>query len=331
MRDLHEVRVVTLPLSVPFRGLAEREALLLRGAAGWGEFSPFLEYDDAEAARGLAAGLEAAHDGWPSPVRSRVPVNATVPAVDAGEVGNVLARFPGCTTAKVKVAQAGQSLRDDVERVAAVRDRLGSTGRVRVDANGGWTLADARWAIAALAPYDLEYGEQPCATVDELALLRVALARTGLDVLVAADESVRKATDPLRVVRAGAADLLVLKVAPLGGVRPALALAAQCGLPVVVSSALDTSVGIRAGVALAAALPDLPYACGLATTSLLAADVVRDSLDGHGGALPVAPVVADPELLERYAAPRDRTRWWLDRLRRCAELLAAPASDRMGR
>jgi L-alanine-DL-glutamate epimerase-like enolase superfamily enzyme len=139
--------------------------------------------------------------------------------VPAEQVAGVLARFPGCTTAKVKVAQAGQALRDDVDRVAAVRDLLGPTGRVRVDANGGWTLADARWAIAALAPYDLEYVEQPCATVDDLALLRVALALTGLDVLVAADESVRKAEDPLRVVRAGAADLLVLKVAPLGGVR----------------------------------------------------------------------------------------------------------------
>ena len=330
MRDLHEVRVVRLPLSVPFRGLSEREALLLRGPAGWGEFAPFVEYDDVEAARWLAAGLEAACDGWPEPVRDAVPVNATVPAVAAGQVAGVLARFPGCTTAKVKVAQAGQALRDDVDRVAAVRDVLGPSGRVRVDANGGWSLADARWAIAALAPYDLEYVEQPCAAVEDLALLRVALALTGLDVLIAADESVRKADDPLRVVRAGAADLLVLKVAPLGGVGPALAIAAECGLPVVVSSALDTSVGIRAGVALAAALPDLPYACGLATTSLLGGDVVRDSLDGHGGAIPVRPVTVDPALLERWAAPPDRTRWWLDRLARCADLLPGAASGRMG-
>jgi O-succinylbenzoate synthase len=175
--------------------------------------------------------------------------------------------------------------------------------------------------VAALAPYDLEYVEQPCATVDDLAALRVALARTGLDVLVAADESVRKAADPLRVVRARAADLLVLKVAPLGGVRPALAIAAECGLPVVVSSALDTSVGIRAGVALAAALPDLPYACGLATTSLLGSDVVRDPLDGHGGAIPVRAVAADPELLDRFASAPARARWWQDRMARCLELL----------
>ena len=321
MPDLHEVRVVTLPLSVPFRGLHQREALLLRGPAGWGEFSPFLEYDDVEAARWLAAALEAAHDGWPEPVRDSVPVNATVPAVAAADVAAVLERFPGCTTAKVKVAQAGQALQDDVQRVAAVRDALGPSGRVRVDANGGWSLADARWAVPALAPYDLEYVEQPCATVDDLAALRVALARTGLDVLVAADESVRKAADPLRVVRARAADLLVLKVAPLGGVRPALAIAAECGLPVVVSSALDTSVGIRAGVALAAALPDLPYACGLATTSLLGGDVVRDSLDGHGGSIRLTSVVPDPQLLEQLASPPERREWWMDRMFRCTGLL----------
>ncbi|MEX2290754.1 MAG: o-succinylbenzoate synthase [Mycobacteriales bacterium] len=317
-----EVHVVSIPLRVPFRGVLHREALLLRGAAGWGEFSPFLEYDDAEAARWLAAAVEAAERGWPAPLRSAVAVNATVPAVPAAEVGAVLARFPGCTTAKVKVAQPGQSLRDDVDRVAAVREALGPAGRLRVDANGAWSLTDARWAVAALAPYDLEYVEQPCATVEDLALLRVALARAGVDVLVAADESVRKAQDPLRVARLEAADVIVLKVAPLGGVRPALRIAQECGLPVVVSSALDTSIGIAAGVALAAALPDLPYACGLATTSLLAGDVVRDSLDGRAGAITVGTVAPDPALLQRHAAPPERQQLWQGRLTRCARLLA---------
>jgi hypothetical protein len=218
--DLSEVHVVSVPMRVPFRGVLHREALLLRGPAGWGEFAPFLEYDDVESARWLAAALEATQVGWPAAVRDEVPVNATVPAVPAAAVEAVLARFPGCTTAKVKVAQAGQVLRDDVDRVAAVRDVLGPTGRVRVDANGAWTLSDARWAVAALSAFDLEYVEQPCESVEDLALLRVALARAGIEVLVAADESVRKAEDPLRVARAGAADVLVLKVAPLGGVRP---------------------------------------------------------------------------------------------------------------
>ena len=323
MLDLSEVHVVSIPMRVPFRGVQHREAMLLRGPAGWGEFAPFLEYDDAESARWLAAALEATQVGWPAAVREQVPVNATVPAVAAAEVAGVLARFPGCTTAKVKVAQAGQALRDDVERVAAVRDQLGLSGRVRVDANGAWSLSDARWAVAALDAFGLEYVEQPCASIEDLALLRVALARAGIDMLVAADESVRKAQDPLLVARAGAADVLVLKVAPLGGVRPALAIAQECGLPVVVSSVLDTSVGIAAGAALAAALPELPYACGLATTSLMTGDVVRDSLDGHDGFVPVGAVAADAELLEQHAAPQERWNWWLARLARCAELLPA--------
>ena len=312
-----DVIVVQVPMRVRFRGVQVREAVLLRGPAGWGEFAPFLEYGDEEAARWLAAAREACTAGWPSPVRGAVPVNATVPAVPAAEVPAVLARFPGCTTAKVKVAEAGQSLADDEARVAAVRDVLGPAGRVRVDANGGWSLEQARRALDVLGPYGLEYAEQPCAALEDLAALR------GRGVLVAADESVRKATDPLRVARLGAADVLVLKVAPLGGVAPALAIAAECGLPVVVSSALDTSVGISAGVALAAALPDLPYACGLATTSLMAADVVRDSLSGAGGALPVGRVAPDPALLAELAAPADRDAWWRARLARCAALLAA--------
>ena len=310
-----QVHVVSIPMRVRFRGVLVREAVLLEGPAGWGEFAPFLEYDDAEAARWLAAALEAATVGWPAPVRTSVPVNATVPAV--ADVAAVLARFPGCTTAKVKVAEAGQSLADDVARVAAVRAALGPAGRVRVDANGGWTLEQARRALDALAPYDLEYAEQPCASLDDLTALR------GRGVLIAADESVRKAEDPLRVARLGAADVLVLKVAPLGGVAPALEIARACGLPVVVSSALDTSVGIAAGAALAAALPELPYACGLATTSLMAADVVRPSLDGAGGSVPVGAVVPDPELLASLAAPADRQAWWRERLSRCAARLEA--------
>ena len=317
--DETELHVVSIPMRVPFRGVLHREALLLRGPAGWGEFSPFLEYDDAEASRWLAAAVEAAWHGWPAPVRERIPVNATVPAVPAAEVAGILARFPGCTTAKVKVAEAGQALADDLDRVAAVRDVLGAAGRIRVDANGGWTVRAATDALTALAPYGLEYAEQPCATVEELAELRVALARARVDVLVAADESVRKAEDPLLVARAGAADVIVLKVAPLSGVLPALAVAEQCGLPVVVSSALDTAVGIRAGVALAAALPSLPFACGLATGSLMSADVAE--LHVVSGALPVGDVVPDPERLAALAAPPDRRAWWLDRSRRCRELL----------
>ena len=311
--------VVSIPMRVPFRGITTREALLLEGPAGWGEFSPFGEYDDVESARWLAAALEAAYDGFPAALRATVAVNATVPAVPADDVAAVLARFPGCTTAKVKVAQAGQLLSDDVDRVAAVRSFLGPAGRLRIDANAAWSREQAIVALTALAPYELEYAEQPCAELEDLAALRLALARAGIDVLIAADESVRKASDPLRLALSGAADLVVLKVAPLAGVRTALAVARECGLPVVVSSALDTSVGISAGLALAAALPSLPYACGLATTALLAADVA--DLSPVAGVLRVGPVTPDPARLAALAAPADRRAWWLARARRCQRLL----------
>lgn len=309
------LRVVALPMRVPFRGVTTREVALLEGPAGWGEFGPFLEYGPAESARWLASALESAYAAWPAPVRDLVPVNATVPAVPAAQVAQVLARFDGCTTAKVKVAERGQSLADDLDRVAAVREVMGRGACVRVDANGGWSLPEALAAVRALAAYDLEYVEQPCATVEDLAALRVDLARAGLDVPVAADESIRKAEDPLRVAREQAADLIVVKVAPLGGVGPALRIVQECGLPAVVSSAIDSSVGIAAGVALAAALPELPFACGLGTVELLAADVTSDPLVPVAGALPVRRVAADPGLLERYAALPDRQAWWRGRLR----------------
>ena len=320
------VHVVRLPMRVRFRGLIEREVLLLRGPAGWGEFGPFVEYDDAEAARWLAGAIESAWTGAPAPVRTVVPVNATVPAVPADQVSAVLAGFPGCTSAKVKVGEPGQSLADDVARVAEVRSLLGGSGRIRVDANGAWDVAAALDALSALSRYGLEYAEQPCASLADLRRLRLALARAGVDVAVAADESIRKAEDPLRVAVFGAADIVVLKVAPLGGVHSALRVAEQCGLPVVVSSALDTSVGIAAGVALAAALPQLPFACGLGTAALFTRDIVADPLLPVDGAIQVARasgVTADPRALEQLAAPRDRQRWWRARLARCYALLGA--------
>ena len=225
--------------------------------------------------------MESAWVGWPDTIRDTVPVNATVPAVAPERVADVLARFPGCATAKVKVAERGQSLADDAARVAAVRDVMGPSARVRVDANGAWSVDDALVALRRLPDSGLEYAEQPCATVEELRDLRMSLARSGIDVPIAADESIRRAEDPLRVRDLEAADLVVVKVAPLGGVRAALAVVEACGLPAVVSSALDTSVGISAGVALAAALPSLDHACGLGTVALLGGDVY--DLAGAGG------------------------------------------------
>ncbi|WP_304362556.1 enolase C-terminal domain-like protein, partial [Arthrobacter koreensis] len=194
---------------------------------------------------------------------------------------------------------------------------------IRVDANGGWDEATAVDALEALAEAGLEYAEQPVAGIPGLRAVRLELQRRGIPVLIAADESVRRETDPLLVAREDAADVIIVKAAPLGGVRRALSVVAAAGLPAVVSSALDTSVGIRAGVALAASLPDLPYACGLGTLSLMEGDVTGEPLLPHGGALAVRGVPVSEELLERYAAAPERQQWWLDRLARVHAQLAS--------
>lgn len=316
---LDTAHVVALPLATRFRGIDVREALLFEGPEGWAEFSPFAEYGDAEASTWLAAAIEDSRMPRPAARRDLIGVNATVPAVVATSVPSVLARFDGCRTAKVKVAEPGQVLADDVARVRAVREAMGPEGRVRIDANGAWNVDEAEHAVHALAEFDLEYVEQPCASVEELAELRRRVKYMGIP--IAADESVRKAADPLAVARAGAADLLVIKAQPLGGVRRALEIVAEAGLPAIVSSALDTSVGLSMGVALAAALPELDYDCGLGTASLFTADVVDPPLTPRAGALVVGRVTPDPALLAAHAASADRRQWWLDRLARCYEVL----------
>ena len=300
------MRVLSIPMRTRFRGITVREVALVEGAAGWGEWSPFLEYDAAEARPWFEAALEAAEHGWPAPVRDRVPVNVTVPAVGPAQAHAIVVAG-GCATAKVKVAEPGQTLADDVARVEAVRDALGGGGAVRVDANGAWDVDAAVAAVVALdrAAGGLEYVEQPCAAVEDLAAVR-----RRVDVPVAADESIRRASDPYRVRDLEAADIAVLKVQPLGGVRACLRIAEEIGLPVVVSSALETSVGIAAGVALAAALPDLRHACGLATVQLLSDDVAVDPLLPMDGVLRVGRPVVDPAALDRLAAPPDRLTHW---------------------
>jgi o-succinylbenzoate synthase len=306
---LDRLHVVALPMRVRFRGIMVREVALIDGPAGWGEFAAFLEYDTAEASAWLAAGIEAAYEPALEVRRDRIPINATVPAVGAEEVRDVLARFPGARTAKVKVAEPGQLLADDVARVNAVRALVPT---VRVDANGGWSVSEAVEAAKALtADGALEYLEQPCATVPELAELR-----RRVDVPIAADESIRKAADPLHVVRSGAADVAVLKVAPLGGVHKLVDVAAQIDIPIVVSSALDSAVGIGRGLLAAGALPDLLYACGLGTGGLFVEDVA-EPLTPVDGYLPVGPVTPDPARLEGLAAAPERRQWWIGRLKAC--------------
>jgi o-succinylbenzoate synthase len=291
-----------IPMRVRFRGVDHRAGLLFEGPAGWGEWSPFPEYPPGMAARWLSAAEEAASRPWPAPRRDVIPVNVTVPAVGPAEA-HALVAASGCRTAKVKVAEPGQELAQDLERVEAVRDALGPAGRIRVDANTAWDVDAAAAALGALDRFELEYAEQPVATIDELVALR---RRTRVP--LAADEVVRLAPDPTHVAGLReAVDVVVLKVQPLGGVRAALDVAEAAGLPAVVSSALETSVGIAAGLALAAALPELPYACGLATVGLLDGDVVAHPLLPVDGAIAVRRPVPDPGLLTRWAPDASET------------------------
>ncbi|MDI3331219.1 MAG: o-succinylbenzoate synthase [Micrococcus sp.] len=314
--------VVAQPMHTRFRGTTVREAMLLRGPAGWAEFSPFPEYGATESSRWLAAAIEAGWHGWPAPVRESVPVNATVPAVRPADVGRVLEAYGAVPAVKVKVAEQGQGVDDDVARVAEVR-RLLPDAAVRIDANQGWDHDTALAALGRLAGYGLEYAEQPVAGIEGLARLREALVRAGIDLKLAADESVRKETDPVAVARAGAADLVVVKVQPLGGVRRALGIVQAAGLDAVVSSALDTSVGIAAGVALAASLPRLPHACGLGTVALFAQDVAVPSWTPDAGRLRPGPApVPDPAALGALRVAEDRRQWWCSRLRAAHGILA---------
>lgn len=314
LADLDAVRVYGLPMRETFRGISVRYGVLLHGPDGWGEFCPFEDYGDATSVPWLRAALESVAGDWPAPVRDSVPVNCTVPAVPADKAA-VIAANSGCATAKIKVADPGTTPSADVERVIAVREALGTSGAIRVDANAAW---DADTAVTRIRELDraaggLEYVEQPCATLDELAAVRKRV-----EVRIAADESIRRAEDPLRVAVAEAADVAVIKASPLSGVRNALRIAEACGLPCVVSSAVESSVGLAGQLALAGALPELPFACGLGTVALLEGDVVADPLLPVGGQLPVLrePPTPDPARVAAATPPAEVQRRWLDRLHR---------------
>jgi O-succinylbenzoate synthase len=317
------MKVYAIDMRNRFRGITVREGVLMRGPAGWGEFCPFENYTDAESIPWLAAAIEASEFGWPAPVRDQIAVNTTVPVVTADRAHELVAAS-GCRTAKVKVADPGSPLADDLERVAAVRDALGPSGAIRVDANAAWDVDTAVTAIGELdkAAGGLEYVEQPCPSIDELAAVRRRVA-----VRIAADESIRRAEDPLKVAVAGAADIAVLKVAPLGGVRRALEVAEACGLPCVVSSAVETSVGLAAGLALAGALPSLDFACGLGTISLLDGDVTTHSLSSVDGFLPVLAAAPEPDLLADFQADRETAARWLGQLARVRAKLLPPSGS----
>ena len=307
---LASMQVVALPLKSKFRGITVREVALFEGPAGWGEFAPFLEYDDVESSNWLLSAIDAATNQAPMAYRGFIKVNATLPALNnAKEIQELLQSFTGCDTVKIKV---GENLGEDIVRVARVRALL-PKAKLRLDVNGAWSVDQALVNLYAI--YEevgpLEYIEQPCATLTELRQLKEKLA---IDFKITGDEVIRKAKDPFAIDLQGAVDVLMLKVAPLGGVTRAREIGAHHKLPMVVSSALDSAVGIGYGLQLAASLPSLDYACGLATGQLLSADVAAMPLEN--GELAVRAISPDADLLAKYAVPVERLTWWKERTKR---------------
>jgi O-succinylbenzoate synthase len=309
---LATLRVIALPTRTNFRGVTYREVALMQGPQGWGEFSPFLEYDDKECRPWLASAIEAATVARPKRYRDAIAVNGTIPELnDKKEIADLMRSYQGVKTFKVKV---GRNLNEDVARVARVFSNAPKAA-IRVDVNGLWSVDEALTHLYAyyeeIGP--LEYVEQPCATVEELRELK---SKIKIPLRIAADEIIRKAADPFTVDLTGAADLVMLKVQPLGGIQRSLEIAAHHGLPVVVSSALESAIGIEYGLDLAASINDLTHDCGLATGSLLASDVATHQIvDGK-----IALGQISPQLEGLDVAP-DRFEWWKNRIMRVGALL----------
>lgn len=309
---LATLRVITIPTRTNFRGVTYREVALLHGPQGWGEFSPFLEYDDNECAPWLASAIEAATVARPVRFRNEIAINGTIPELnDKKEIEALMRTFSGAKTFKVKV---GGNLTEDVMRVARVFSNAPKAA-IRVDVNGLWSVDEALTNLYAYYEEigSLEYVEQPCATVEELRELK---RRIKIPLRIAADEVIRKATDPFKVDLTDAVDIVMLKVQPLGGIRRSLEIAQHHGLPVVVSSALESAIGIEYGLELAASISDLNFDCGLATGSLLTRDVAEHKIvDGK-----IALGQISPQLDGLDVSP-DRFEWWKNRIVRVGKLL----------
>lgn len=309
---LETMRVVALPTKTNFRGIKVREAALFKGEYGWGEFSPFLEYSEAECAPWLECAIEAATNPLPKLFRRSITVNGTLPALnDSDEIEGIVNSFPGVTTFKVKV---GDNLTEDLARLAKVR-ALRPEAKLRIDVNGNWSVADAITNLRAISENIglLEYVEQPCATIEELRELKEKLH---IDIPIAGDEVLRKARDPFAINLEGAVDIVMLKVQPLGGIERAHRLAEHHKLPVVVSSALESAVGINYGMILAASFPEMDFDCGLGTGSLLATNVAE--LPISDGQIHIGEF--EPEFSGHEVAP-ERYEWWKNRVMKTAELL----------
>lgn len=324
---LASARVLSIPMRVPFRGIIQREVVMLRGPQGWAEWGPFVEYSDAEASIWLDAAIEWAYQPTPPANLTEIEVNATLPAIDPAQARALVGDLAGYSVLKLKIAESRDQAFTDLQRAKTIAAQYPHL-KLRLDANGRLTVADALRLASDLAEAGLaiDYLEQPVATTRELLELREALARAGVPIRIAADESVRKADDYLEVARLGAADLLVLKVAPLGGLQTALEVAQRAALPIVVSSALETSIGLAPGAWLAAALPGLGIEtgpAGLDTARLLEVDPAERPLEIKNGRLRLSRPSLDERLAAKVAANPERTAWWLARLERCLE----PAVD----
>jgi len=309
---LETMRVVALPTKTDFRGINVREVALFKGEYGWAEFSPFLEYSDAECVPWLECAIEAATKPRPELYRKSIKINGTIPALnDRKELEEIVNAFPLVKTFKVKV---GQNLDEDIARLKWIK-ALRPQAKIRIDVNGSWSVADAVTNLRAIygAIGELEYVEQPCATIDELRELKQKLA---IDILITGDEVLRKAKDPFAVDLHGAVDILMLKVQPLGGIARAHALAEHHKLPVVISSALESAVGINYGLILAASFPELNFDCGLGTGALLRSDVAQMPI--INGEIEIREF--EPEISAYEVAPA-RFEWWKNRVMKTAELL----------
>ena len=303
---LDSLRVVALPTKTNFRGVTVREVALFKGEQGWAEFSPFVEYEDEECAPWLACAIEAATVAKPHLYRTHVAVNGTIPALnDEADLERVVNSFPGVKTFKVKV---GTDVSDDLHRLDVIRT-LRPNAAIRIDVNGLWSVDEAEMFLNSIG--EIEYVEQPCATIEELRELKQRV-----DVKIVGDEVLRKSTNPFDVDLTGAVDFLMLKVQPLGGIKRAHALAEHHKLPVVISSALESAVGINYGLMLAASFEEMRFDCGLGTGSLLAKNVAElPIIDGKIEISDVNPV------LDGLDVSADRFEWWKNRIMRTAELL----------
>ena len=312
---LETLRVAQLSMRTQFRGITTREVALFEGPVGWGEFSPFLEYDDIESANWLKSALEAATiNNFPS-YRSSIKINGTIPATDsAEEIENLIASYPGAEVFKVKV---GTNTESDLARLRRVK-KLAPNANLRIDVNGSWGVDEALQNIESIYGEvgELEYVEQPVEDLDSLKRLKERLT---VDVKISGDEVIRKARDPFAINLDGAVDILMLKVSPLGGINRSLLIAEHHKLPVVVSSALESAIGISHGLRLAAALPNLEYASGLATGSLFTSDLATHEI--RDGAISITSQTPNLEALERFAVPRERLEWWRERIKDCWEVL----------